>query len=77
MSMRHHFILDAPDPTALRHATGMTQSTLAALVCVSGLRTWQKWEHGDRDMPLGLWELALLKAGCHPTHNFVQTQGLP
>ena len=53
----------------LREKYGWTQTEAAALVHVT-LRAWQWWESGKRRMPIGLWELILIKAGLHP--NFKQ-----
>ena len=60
--------LKQPTPAeirAAREAAGQTQ-TQAALEVHVALRTWQHWEEpartpGARAMPLGLWELYLLK----------------
>ena len=46
----------------LRQHLGLTQVEFGALVRSSG-RAAQEWEAGRREMPLGLWELALIKAG--------------
>lgn len=43
-----------------RTDAGLTQTQAAEMVH-SGLRTWQQWEKGDRNMPPGLWELFSLK----------------
>ena len=47
---------------ALRQHLALTQVEFGALVRSSG-RAAQEWEAGRREMPLGLWELALIKAG--------------
>jgi DNA-binding XRE family transcriptional regulator len=55
----------SPDPKkvrALRLRVDLTQEEAGALVYVSR-RTWQDWERGIADMPPGLWELFLIKAG--------------
>ena len=49
---------------------GWTQSEAAVLVHVT-LRTWQWWESGKRSMPIGLWELFLIKAGLHPNFKWI------
>jgi len=33
-------------------------------------RAWQWWEAGKRTMPIGLWELFLIKANAHPNYKF-------
>jgi len=43
-----------------RAAAGLSQSEAAATVHVD-LRTWQRWEAGDRDMHAAFFELFLLK----------------
>ena len=50
---------------------GMTQTEAAEKVYVT-LRTWQWWESGKREMPIGLWELFLIKADQHPNYKLVQ-----
>ena len=57
--------LATPTPAhvrALRQHLALTQVEFGALVRSSG-RAAQEWEAGRREMPLGLWELALIKAG--------------
>lgn len=41
---------------AAREAAGLTQSAAAALVHAN-LRSWQKWEAGERAMHTAFWEL--------------------
>ncbi len=48
---------------------GLTQSEAASMVHVT-LRAWQWWESGKREMPIGLWELFLIKIGQHPNYKF-------
>jgi DNA-binding transcriptional regulator YiaG len=58
----------SPDPAeikALREIFGLTQNEAATQVHVK-LRAWQWWESGDRKMPIGLWELFLIKTDHHP-----------
>lgn len=43
---------------------GHTQSQ-AANVVYTNLRTWQRWESGTSVIPLGLWELYLIKTDQH------------
>lgn len=50
---------------------GMTQKEAAEKVYVT-LRAWQWWESGKREMPIGLWELFLIKADQHPNYKLVQ-----
>lgn len=45
---------------AAREAAGLTQSAAAALVHAN-LRSWQKWEAGERAMHPAFWELFLIK----------------
>lgn len=55
--------LPAPDEIrAGREAAGLTQSAAAALVHAN-LRSWQKWEAGERAMHPAFWELFLIKSG--------------
>jgi putative transcriptional regulator len=57
--------MDSPDPmniTQARKQAGLTQTQAAELI-YKGLRTWQQWERGDRDMDPALFELFLLKTG--------------
>lgn len=46
-----------------REAVGLTQAEAAALVYVTP-RAWQRWESGDRAIPLATWELFLAKIGA-------------
>lgn len=58
----------SPSPSEikdLRNFFGLTQSEAAFLVHVQ-LRAWQWWESGNRNMPVGLWELFLIKTDHHP-----------
>ena len=68
--MKIHQLSDYEPPPidevkALRNFFGLTQSEAAALVHVQ-LRAWQWWESGQRKMPVGLWELFLIKTDHHP-----------
>jgi DNA (cytosine-5)-methyltransferase 1 len=47
---------------AAREAAGLTQTEAANLAWVK-LRTWQDWEYAKTPIPLGLWELFLIKIG--------------
>lgn len=47
--------------TQARTNTGLTQSQAADLVHVN-LRSWQKWEYGERPINLAAWELFLIKS---------------
>lgn len=54
-----------PDPaaiTAAREAAGLTQARAAAVVHAN-LRSWQKWEGGERSMHPAVFELFMLKTG--------------
>lgn len=45
-----------------RQASGLTQSAAASSVHV-GIRAWQRWEAGDRKMPMNAWVLFI---GLYP-----------
>ena len=58
------FYDDHPAPAeikALRTRFGYSQTVFGEMLYVK-LRTVQDWEHGKSPMPLGLWDLANLKA---------------
>jgi DNA-binding transcriptional regulator YiaG len=46
---------------AAREAAGLTQTAAATLVHVD-LRSWQRWESGERTMSPAHWELFGIKA---------------
>lgn len=48
---------------SLRESALLTQTEAGALV-YSAIRTWQQWEHGDRKMHPGLWELFKIKTAA-------------
>lgn len=53
----------APTPDdirAARDAAGLTLKASAGLVHVD-LRSWQRWEAGDREMPGAAWDLYRLR----------------
>ncbi len=52
---------------AARMEAGLTQGEAAALVHAN-LRSWQKWESGDRSMHPAMWELfrAKIRPGWTP-----------
>jgi DNA-binding transcriptional regulator YiaG len=55
----------SPDSEQIKQArgqAGLTQAQAAELI-YKGLRTWQQWERGDRDMDPALFELFRLKTG--------------
>ncbi|KAA1015986.1 helix-turn-helix domain-containing protein [Paraburkholderia panacisoli] len=55
--------LSTPTPVevrAAREAAGLTQAAAGALVHVD-LRSWQRWESGERGMNLAYWELFQIK----------------
>jgi len=54
---------DADTLRALREQLGMTQAQAAEVMRVN-LRTWQKWELGERTMSAALFELFLIKTGA-------------
>lgn len=57
-----------PDPASIRAArtsAGHTLAVASSTVMVE-LRSWQRWEAGDRAMPAGLWALYLLLTDQHP-----------
>ena len=65
------FMLKSPTPQQLKDARkvlGYTQKEAAAHVHVTE-RAWQMWEAGDRKMPVGIWELCLIKVGLHPLYK--------
>ncbi|RBH90728.1 XRE family transcriptional regulator [Xanthomonas oryzae pv. oryzae] len=49
-----------------RGAAGLTQTEAAALVH-SNIRSWQKWELGERRMHPAFWELFRLKLAAAGT----------
>lgn len=54
---------DSPTPEQLiaaREAAGLTESQ-AALLVLTNLRSWQKWEAGESKMHPGLFELFRIK----------------
>ena len=58
------FYDDHPPPAeikALRTRFGYSQTVFGEMLYVK-LRTVQDWEYGKSPMPLGLWDLANLKA---------------
>ncbi len=72
-----------PSPNQVRMArekSGLSQTAAAQLVSdvgVKGYRTWQRYEApagspDHRTIPIGNWELFLLRTGQHPTHTLVQ-----
>ncbi|EOV4287862.1 helix-turn-helix domain-containing protein [Escherichia coli] len=67
----------APDEIrAAREAAGLTQSAAAALVHAN-LRSWQKWEAGERAMHPAFWELFLIKTNRLHTQSKGQIHPLP
>jgi DNA-binding transcriptional regulator YiaG len=57
--------MESPSHTEIQSArarAGLTLREAAALVHVT-LNCQQKWEHGSRRMPPGLWELFRIKTG--------------
>jgi DNA-binding transcriptional regulator YiaG len=60
-------VIALPPPTpeevrALRAAVGLSQVAMAAAAYVS-LNGYQKWEQGERPIPMATWELLKLRAG--------------
>ena len=45
-----------------RKAAGLTQKQAGELLSV-GVRTWQRWEYGERKMSTAMLELFLIKTG--------------
>lgn len=45
-----------------KRAAGLTQQQAGELLSV-GVRTWQRWEHGERKMSTAMWELFRIKTG--------------
>jgi hypothetical protein len=71
--------LPQPSPEQVRcarKAAGLSQTAASQLVSdagAKGYRTWQRYEASTdspdrRAIPIGIWELFLLKTGQHPTH---------
>lgn len=59
--------MDNPKPeeiVALRNATGMSQTEFAEMIH-KPMRTLQNWEGGINEMPVSIWDLALIKAEEH------------
>ena len=57
-----------PSPNAIRQRreqAGLTQAQAAEQVGVH-VRSWQKWELGERKMPQPAWRLFLLMTGSPP-----------
>lgn len=58
-----------PSPLAIkkaREAAGQTQAEAAKMVHAE-LRSWQRWEAGDRKMHPAFWELYRIKSdAAHP-----------
>lgn len=57
--------MNSPTPEQVRQAReelALTQTQAAALVHRT-LSAWQRWEYGERAMPVGTWELFLHKTG--------------
>jgi len=52
-----------------RSEAGLTQEKAAELIHVS-VRAWQKWEQGERQMPVPNFELFILKSGLDPNLIF-------
>ena len=66
--MHHSKKPHSPTAEAIRDAriaADLTQTQAAQTTQVS-LRTWQRWEAGDRAMPPGLFELFMLKTEQWP-----------
>ena len=64
----YDIFMKSPTPDeikGIRKKFGWTQAEAAVLVHVT-LRAWQWWESAQRTMPIGLWELLLIKAELHP-----------
>ncbi len=55
----------------LRVRYGFTQTEAAEAVHVT-IRAWQWWESGKRRIPMGLWELFVIKTGFHPQFQDVK-----
>lgn len=52
--------------SAAREQSGLTQQKAADLVHVD-IRTWRRWEDGERAVNLAAWELFLLRSHQHPS----------
>lgn len=69
-----------PPPTpdavrALRESAGWTQAEAAAAVRLSSATKWSEYERGIRSPDKARWELALLRAGLHPTLRLAAAAG--
>ena len=56
--------MNNPTPQEIKQArlnAGLTQKQCADMVHVN-IRSWQKWEGGERPMNLAAWELFLIKS---------------
>lgn len=69
--------LTPPLPEAIRAArqsVDLTQAQAAAVVHSPSYRTWQDWELGKTPMPIGLWELFLLKTGQVELRHILESE---
>lgn len=53
----------AEQVAAARKNVGQTQEQAIAMVRGNTAQSWRNWEKGKQQMPLGLWELYLIKTG--------------
>lgn len=63
--------IEIPDSEVIKQTrikAGFSQSQCAELVHVE-LRSWQRWEAGDRQINGAAWELFLIKIGKRKVHN--------
>ena len=58
----------AAEARAARKKAGLTQQQSADLIGVN-IRSWQRWESGEHEMPLGLLEAFLLLSKEPVVHN--------
>jgi len=54
--------IDTKEIKKARSAAGLTQQQAGNLLNVN-IRTWQKWEYGERRMSQAMWELFRIKTG--------------
>jgi DNA (cytosine-5)-methyltransferase 1 len=54
--------IDTKEIKKARQQAGLTQQQAGNLLNVH-IRTWQKWEYGERKMSPAMWELFRIKTG--------------
>lgn len=66
----------AAEVRAAAMRAGLTQAQAAAAVGAD-LRTWQRWESGERRMSVAVWALFQARAGLLSLDDLGRTPGLP